>query len=140
MVTKDGNICACFWSKKNCKNCKFNKEFIPCKELRMNWLNEDFVPIFYIDQADKTFLLNAFAEEYKYFCRVYSAGGTYYLIASKSKPEVKDGRLHNNISYIDLTPFKIKLPFIGNKDHAEVWTLKELLNLPERKEYNHEDA
>ena len=49
-------------------------------------------------------------------------------------------RLHNNISYVDLTPFKIKLLFIGNSDHAEVWTLEEILNLPERERYNHEDA
>ena len=71
---------------------------------------------------------------------MYDVGSTYHLIASKSKPNVKEGRLHNNISYVDLTPFKIKLPFIGSSDHSEVWTLEEILNLPERERYNHENA
>lgn len=140
MVTKDGDICTCVWNKADCKNCKLYKKFISCKELRLNWLNEDFIPTFYIDKADKAFLLNALTEGYNYFCRVYNAGGIYHLIASKSKPDVKEGKLHNNISYVDLTPFKIKLPFIGSSDHSEVWTLEEILNLPERERYNHEDA
>lgn len=137
MVTEDGDIRIC---SSDCKNCKFNKESILCNKLRLNWLNADFIPTFYIDKYDKTFLLNALTEGYNYFCRVYDAGGTYRLIVSKSKPNVKEGRLHNNISYVDLTPFKIKLPFIGNSDHAEVWTLEEILNLPERERYNHENA
>lgn len=133
MVTKNGDICTC---SSDCKNCKFDKESILCNKLRLNWLNADFIPTFYIDKADKTFLLNALKEGYNYFCRVYDVGGTYHLIVSKSKPNVKKGRLHNNILYVDLTPFKIKLPFIGSSDHSEVWTLEEILNLPEKEKYN----
>ncbi len=140
MVTKDGDICTCFWMiKENCKNCKFNKKFTSCKELKINWLNEDFIPTFYISQFDKTFL-SALSEGYNYFCRVYDFGGTYRLITSKFKPKVEQGKMYKSIPYIDLTPFKIKLPFVGNIDHDEVWTLEEILKLPVRKEYNHEDA
>ena len=60
MVTKDGDIRTCVWNKADCKDCKLYKKFISCKELRLNWLNEDFIPTFYIDKADKAFLLNAF--------------------------------------------------------------------------------
>lgn len=139
MVTKNGDILPCYWEKEDCKNCKFDKCFTPCKDLRMDWLNADFVPMFYIDYTDRAFL-NTLLEGYNYFCRVYDSMGTCRLITSKSKPVVKNNRLYNFISYVDLTPFKVRLPFVGSTDHDEVWTLEEILSLPKREKYNHEDA
>ena len=80
MVTKDGNIRTCVWKKADCKDCKLYKKFISCKELRLNWLNEDFIPTFYIDKADKAFLLNPFVLIVLYFSFYY--GLSNYLVNS----------------------------------------------------------